>query len=490
MNDKNGNKGIFNRRANQYRRGQALLFAGVLITSFVGLMLLVVDYGLVYLDQNQLNASTQAAALAGAQEMAQPGATATTVTAAVTAYSSQSGNLNASSTFLPGASLVSGYPALSCMTTLQNSFGVYCYGPSATNAIVVKQQVTVPLYILPLFGANSLTLTSTATASMKGASAGPFNVAILVDTTGSMNSTDSNSYCSNTRIYCAMAGIQILLKGLSPCLSSETTCGTASGGNVANSVDRVSLMAFPGVTTATAVDDYNCGSTLPTTVAYANPFPSTSTYQIVNFSSDYRTSDTATSLNSNSNTVKAVAGTSGTPCMHVRGGFGTYYAQAIYAAQAYLVAEQASFPNSHNVIIILSDGDASAGCTNSSGGVCTAGDMPGASTTSGTYMSTLQQCHQAITAALAATAAGTRVYSVAYGAAASGCSTDTTPAITPCQTMRQMASTPGYFFSDYAATGGSSSCISASQPVTSLNQIFQVIAGDLTVAKLIPNGTT
>jgi hypothetical protein len=56
--------------------------------------------------------------------------------------------------------------------------------------------------------------------------------------------------------------------------------------------------------------------------------------------------------------------------------------------------------------------------------------------------------------------------------------------------MEQMASAPGYFFSDYTATGGSSSCISASQPVSSLNQIFQVIAGDLTVSKLIPNGTT
>jgi 3D (Asp-Asp-Asp) domain-containing protein len=104
-------------------------------------------------------------------------------------------------------------------------------------------------------------------------------------------------------------------------------------------------------------------------------------------------------------------------------------------------------------------------------------------------MATTQQCHQAITAAAAAAAAGTRVYAVAYGAEASGCSTDT-PAITPCQTMQQIASAPAYFFSDYTATGGSSSCISASQPVTSLNQIFQTIAVDLGVVKLIPNNTT
>ena len=105
-------------------------------------------------------------------------------------------------------------------------------------------------------------------------------------------------------------------------------------------------------------------------------------------------------------------------------------------------------------------------------------------------MSTTQECHQAVTAAAAAAAAGTRVYAVAYGAEASGCTTDTSPAITPCQTMQQIASSPAYFFSDYTATGGTSSCISASQPVTGLNQIFQVIVTDLTEVKLIPNNTT
>ena len=211
---------------------------------------------------------------------------------------------------------------------------------------------------------------------------------------------------------------------------------------------------------------------------------------MVDFSSDYRSSDTASSLSTTSNIVKAAGGKSGCTGLQAIGGFGTFYAQVIYQAQAYLVAEKAANPSSQNVMIILSDGDATASCTNSSGGVCTAGDMVGASTTTKVYISTNQECHQAITAAQAAATAGTRVYSVAYGAAASGCTTDTSPTITPCQTMEQMASSSAYFFSDYTATGGSSSCISSSQPVTSLNQIFQVIAGDLTFAKLIPNNTT
>jgi hypothetical protein len=56
--------------------------------------------------------------------------------------------------------------------------------------------------------------------------------------------------------------------------------------------------------------------------------------------------------------------------------------------------------------------------------------------------------------------------------------------------MQRIASSPEYFFSDYTATGGDGSCISASQPVTGLNQIFQAIVSDLSTAKLIPNNTT
>jgi hypothetical protein len=420
--------------------------------------------------------------------MAQAGATTATVTAAATLYSGASGDDNANAG-LTGVSMVSGYPALSCLATLQNSFGINCYGPGNTNAIQVKQQVSAPLYFLGLFGFHSINLTATATASMKGANVSPFNIAIIMDTTQSMKSTDSDSSCNNTRINCAMSGVQVLLKNLSPCLTSQASCGAITNGNVSNSVDRVSLMAFPAVSTLSLINDLNCSGLLPTAVGYTTPFPLTSTYQITDFSSDYRASDTTSTLNTASSLVAAVAGTHGTPCLGVKGGFGTYYAQAIKSAQTYLVAEQALYPNSKNAMILLSDGDATASCSTSLLGICLTGDMVGASTTSGTYMSTSQECHQAVTAAAAAATAGTRVYSVAYGATSSGCGTDTSPTITPCETMRELASSPGYFFSDYNATGGSSSCTSAAQPVTSLSQIFQVIAGDFTVARLIPNNT-
>lgn len=466
-------------RVRKAQRGQTLIFVTLWAPVLFGMTALVVDFGRIYCIQTELNASTQAAALAGAYAMSQPGATTSTTTTAVTTYGAGTGDKN-SYTNMATAALMSGYPKFKCLTTLKTSFGLQCYGPSSSNALVVAQQVKVPLFFFPMFGGPSATLTATATAAMKGATVQPYNVVILVDSTRSMIDTDSDSNCNSTRISCAMTGVQILLQSLSPCLPNETSCGTASNGNVTNSVDRVSLMTFPPVTTTSAVDDYNCGSTAPSIVKYATPFPATSTYTIVRLSSDYRSSDSATSLNSSSNIVAAAGGKTGTPCIQPIGGVGTYYAQAIYGAQARLVAEQASYPTAQNVLIMLSDGDANATSTN----------MPGASTTSTTYPSTLQQCHQAIAAAQAATTAGTRVYAVAYGAAASGCSTDTSPTITPCQTMEGIASSASNFFSDYTATGGSSSCISASQPITGLNSIFKTIALDLTTVKLIPNGTT
>ena len=56
--------------------------------------------------------------------------------------------------------------------------------------------------------------------------------------------------------------------------------------------------------------------------------------------------------------------------------------------------------------------------------------------------------------------------------------------------MQKMASNSQNFYSDYTAAGGDSSCVSASQPTTNLNQIFTDIATSLSVPRLIPNGTT
>ena len=470
------------RQAYNDQSGQVLPLVAMMMVTLLGMGGLVIDVGHVYISYHELQSSTDAAAMAGAQAL--PGANAASV---ATSYSAVAGNKNAFSN-LSNVTMVSGYPAIGCLTAL-TKLGVACVSPANGNAIQVKQQVIVPMYFAALFGTPSVTMTATATASMSGAVTTPYNVVIIVDSTVSMGDSDSGD-CNSTRLKCALLGVQTLLQDLSPCGASQSTCGTATTGNVANSVDRVALYTFPNVTNATAVKDYDCSSGDPTTASYTFPLttantyaPASATYRIIPFQSDYRTSDTATSLNTASNLTMAVNGKSGCTGLTNPGGQGTYYVGALWAAQADLLNEQSLNPGSQNVIILLSDGDSTATSAHMTSG------SP-FSTTTGTYPSTLDQCQQAITAAKAIAATGTKVYSVAYGAASSGCSTDTTgtlKGLSPCTAMQNIASSPAYFFSDYTASQNSGQCISASQPTTSLNQIFTQIAGSFTASRLIPD---
>ncbi len=265
---------------------------------------------------------------------------------------------------------------------------------------------------------------------------------------------DADQSCTGTgisnpsRLQCALNGMQILLGQLWP------------------SVDQVSLMVFPGLAnTSQAALDYDCSSsTSPKTAAYnASPV-----YEIISSSKDYRTgSPPAAGLNTSSNLSKAVGG-GGSSCAALQavGGFGTFYADIITAAQSALSASQQ--PGQQNVIIMLTDGDANASSSNVGAGKAS------------------NQCHQGITAAQAAAKAGTWVYSVAYGAStssSSSCTTDT-PAISACSAMQQMASDQTKFFSDAPSV-----CVSVNAQ-SALSDIFTGIAGSLSKARLIPSSTT
>lgn len=483
------------------QRGQVLPWAAFMLISMLGMGALSIDFGRAYLAYSQLKASASAAALAGAQEL--PNSTASTM---ASQYSSGSSDLND----YAWMSAVSVTVTPKCFSAL-TSQGMSCVAPANANAIQVVESYNVPTYFARLFGITQIPVAAEATAAERGAASIPYNVAIIVDTTYSMNSTDSDSQCSSPRITCALAGVQTLLQNMAPCASSLTSCGSVTtsssdgSGNVPNPVDVVALFAFPNITQATVADDYGCSGTNP---AHGGDyqFPTTSdtsyntgsappgtlinpstdpaystTYEIVGFSSDYKTQDNTSTLSSSSNLVKAVGGKSGCTAMAAPGGLGTYYAGVIYAAQAALDAEKtARSDTSQNVIVLISDGDATSSQSQM-------GNTASGASSGGSYPSWNDECAQAVTAAQYAASKGTRVYAVAYGAEASGCGNDS-PSITPCQTMQGIASSSQYFYSDYTSTGSDSSCVSASQPTTNLNQIFTDIANDFTAARLIPNG--
>ncbi len=186
--------------------GQMLPLVGLLMIALLGMGALTIDLGSLFYTQRRLQASTDAAALAGAQGLPNT----TTSTSNANLYSAASGNANAYSS-MPG--VVTTVTA-KCLTTLTGQ-GIACVPPANANAIQVKQTLNAPTYFARLFGVSTVPLTASATASMRGSISSPYNVAIIIDTTASMASKDND--CGNiTRLACALAGVQVLLNDLSP----------------------------------------------------------------------------------------------------------------------------------------------------------------------------------------------------------------------------------------------------------------------------------
>jgi hypothetical protein len=383
---------------------------------------------------------------------------------------------------------------------------------SSANAIQVTEQASVNTYFAGVFGIKSVNLQAIATASAKGGTGTPYDMMLVLDTTASMASTIDTGCTvpglagSPTAEQCAQYGVQTLLGSLDPCSTVLSSCGSVSSGNVNNPVDRVGLMVFPGICSSTATgittnncptassltnttanstyapQDYQCPSVNPPIAAYNN----NPAYLVLPFQSDYRTSDVIKTLSSTSNLVKSVGAGVGT-CSGVQapGGEGTFYAGASDAAQAYLTANARA--NVQDVIILLSDGNASASSSQLNGSV--------------THYSSTAECTQAGTAATSAKGTSnpytsslkTVIYTVSYGSETSGCTSgEAAGYTTPCLTMQSIASTPSatYFFSVQQKVGGTTSTVcSGARPDTTLNQVFTSIAGDLTTSRLIPNNT-
>ncbi len=476
MKSNNDPKASLLQRLRGVKRGQAIVLIAIAMVSFLGVAAILIDVARVYFAYQQLQAATQQAALAGAAVLSTD--TASQAISVATTYSGLTGDDNAQAN-LTNVTMMAGYPKVKCLT----SIGIVCTAsPADANALVVAEQAVVNTTFARVFGVSSWTVTSTATAASKGGYSGPYNIEIILDTTSSMNDTDSDSQClGKSRLACAQAAILNMMQTLYPCQAGQTTCGPAStltattGANVANPVDEVGLLVFPGLSATTqVVKDTTCPTSNPTSTGYNN----SPVYEIVPLSSDYRTSDTS-GLNATSGLIVSLGG--GT-CSGVNapGGQGTFYAGVIDTAQALLVA--ASKPLTKNVMILVSDGNAGSAFSTTKPYTDHMGLSPGSP-----YLGA-NQCHQAITEAQKAATAGTIVYTVAYGAESSGC--DDTPSITPCQTMQQIASSPSNFFSDYTATGGTSTCVSASRPTSNLDTIFQEIGSDMTHARLVPNTAT
>ncbi len=433
------------------QEGQALILFAFSLVMVMGMAGFAIDYGRVIHVRTALQASTDMAAAAGAQHINVSGQNAATT---ATAYSALSGRKNYS-TKITGVTMVSGYPALRCLSSSGlPQCPVSGSVPSSVqyNAIEVRQQKSVSMTLVRLIGISSINVVTRAVAGARGGTMPPLDVMIVVDTTGSMD----DACGSTTRLGCAKAGVRTLLQSLWPCAQNLSNCGTITSGNVANPVDKVGLAVFPGLLASTAVSqEFDCSSNIST--GEIAPYNGNPTYVIVPLSSDFKTSASTTTLNGAvSNLAKAVYWADGNSCgsstygIENPAGQGSYFAHVITTAMTTL--NSTGRAGVQDVIIFVSDGDANA--------------VTGGSA---------NPCQAAVTAADAAASSGDWVYAIAYGAATSGGCDDDSSSITPYQTMQGIASSTSRFYT--APTN------------STLTSIFQKIADDLTTTRIVSEDT-
>jgi len=478
------------------RSGAVTVTAAVWL-GFVGIALagLGIDGANLYRVKDALQQSSNRAAVAGAAQLATSTSAATTT---AKQYSSDSvkglNGINAVQSVSASASTACVWSLLPGGPTAATT----CPGTGA-NVVTVTQTATVNTF----FGLGTKTITSSSSAAANGSSGGltgNLDVAIILDTTASMNDCENgkggcSAHSFTTPIACPAGGppapswlstatkVQAAEYAIQTLLCSFTP---ASG----NTGTQVSLFTFPGAVatgstfaakdycaaantftavtqpktggplcTGTGVVPYSCSPGYATTSAAAN-------YLIVPFSSDFKTSSTATSLNTASNIVQAVGGSSSCGGVQSPGGWSTYYGGALAAAQSYLKASGRS--GTQKVIFLLSDGDASAATGPSN------------------------QCQVAVTNADAAATAGTWVFSVAYDSLTSGtCSADTGAyAGNACKAMQNIASSPGNepdsskFFA-YNGAGSGANCTANNTSLPTLAATFKAALQNFTAARLI-----
>jgi Flp pilus assembly protein TadG len=536
--------------------GQVLIWITLGFLSLIAVAGLVIDGGQAYADHAILQNSANAAALAAAGEVYNTSSTSGAV-ATGTEFGGSSGDNNVSAN-MPGVGPVTTSVVPVCLNLLMASGQTCSANGSIPNAVHAYQSNTVNTFFMRFFGLKTMTIKAEATASMQGV-AQRWNVAIILDATPSMASKDP--YCTQsgqTAEQCAMTGIQTLLGGLNPCAGGGTTgCNTTSP----YAQFRVSMFTFPNITTATIGYDTSCSGTKPveqiytlpvihastytsgyTPVTYTSKSGSsfTATYQVTpgnvvttsdpdtyGFSSDYYSGTSTNNLNTSSVLVKALGNGTTKGCLvppatdnGINFGTGgvTYFASAIYAAQAALQAEKSAVDASNtsatpskNAIIFVSDGQANiqSGVFPTSTWTATpTGDGLVALTGNGTYPDSNQDCQQAIMASQAVQKLGTRFYAVAYGSEANGCVQDNKVVVSgtlnvpitsatqviPCLVMQDMASpgdttgTPIYFYAD--GSSKANGCTDQGHSATDLNSIFGAILASFTTPQLLPNSAT
>ena len=286
-------------------RGAVLVLVAASLVAFLVLAAFVVDLGRAYFAQRHLQAAADAAALAGAQELPDPGA----AIAVASNYDGDAGSKNQrSNVAVTGTNITT-----RCLSSAP--------GCDPANAVVVEQSSDVSTYFARVIGIDSIPVTVKATACSP-CGAKPLDIMIVLDRTGSMcMDSFGNSDPSCTDLNNARDGIKTFLEFLDP------------------TIDWVGLGVFPPAPSV----GQRCAR--PSTSNYHS---TGAAYTIVPLANDYKLGGV---LNTGSDLITTL------DCQDGNGR--TAYANAIEAAQNELDLNGRA--DVQDIIIFFSDGAANIG---------------------------------------------------------------------------------------------------------------------------------
>ncbi len=273
----------------QDERGQVIVLMVLMMVVLLGFAALVVDVGYAYYAHRSLQASADAAALAGSQELPN----AANAMAVAKQYGSEVGSKNNKHNINNVTTTVT----TKCVVSLGG-----CVPGTSSNAVVVLEMAPTKTFFAGLLGIPSFTIKAKATAAMRGGTPKPAHVMIVLDRTGSMSTACT---IGGTKLDCAKGGLNAFLGAMDP------------------AYDQVGLVAF-------APHNGNKCATPKTTNGPPNDYDQyTNNYLFVPLSTDYKTSATSP-LNGSSQLVSTIN------C--IKAGGTTVFAAAIDKARTELAA--------------------------------------------------------------------------------------------------------------------------------------------------------
>ena len=349
------------RHSRDRERGQILPLVAVALVALLGIAAFAIDLGYAYYAKRQLQGATDAAALAGAQELP----VAANAISVASDYAAANVPANLSSFDFTYT--------LKCTATAVRATG--CNPAVNPNALVVTGTARTETWFAGLFGLDHLDVATHASACSP-CSATPVDIVVAIDRTGSMCSPrGANGTC--TDLDNAKDGVRTMLRQLNPPYA------------------QIGMVAFPPLE-STASDV--CGQPYNSISNGYNGYDSATRGYVTDvISGDYRTAGGA--LNQTSGLYLHTVPGPSSAC--IQAGGNTSYSEALRQAQAELDAH--GRPRVPDYIVFLTDGEANIGSVYGPNTLYPQGNADD-----------MQPCQTAVNIANSYKARGTTIYSVGY----------------------------------------------------------------------------